>query len=99
MTNQTIVERIAIDFMCEDLRPELSVDENYRRLCFLPQSLLFREFDDTFSEVFGTRVMTRGRILRLLLDGGLSSSELAERYFDFIVPADKLFFSKEGCDQ
>lgn len=63
----------------EEVRPELSVDENYRRLCFLPRSLLFREFDETFNEVFGTRVSTRGRILRLLLDGGLSSSELAER--------------------
>ena len=63
----------------EEVRPELSVDENFGRLCFLPRSLMFREFDDTFSEVFGSRVSTRGRILRLLLDGGLSSSELAER--------------------
>ena len=63
----------------EEVRPELSVDENYRRLCFLPRSLLFREFNETFSEVFGVRVTTRGRILRLLLDGSLSSSELAER--------------------
>lgn len=63
----------------EEVRPELSVDENYRRLCFLPRSLLFREFNETFSEVLGARVTTRGRILRLLLDGGLSSSELAER--------------------
>lgn len=63
----------------EEVRPELSVDENYRRLCFLPRSLLFREFNETFSEVFGVRVTTRGRILRLLVDGGLSSSELAER--------------------
>ena len=63
----------------EEVRPELSVDENYRRLCFLPRSLLFREFNETFSEVFGARVTTRGRILRLLLEGGLSSSELAER--------------------
>lgn len=63
----------------EEVRPELSVDENFRWLCFLPRSLMFREFDDTFSEVFGSRVSTRGRILRLLLDGGLSSSELAER--------------------
>lgn len=63
----------------EEVRPELSVDENYRRLCFLPRSLLFREFEETFSEVFGIRVATRGRILRLLQDGGLSSSELAAR--------------------
>ena len=63
----------------EEVRPELSVDDNYRRLCFLPRSLLFREFNETFSEVFGVRMTTRGRILRLLLDGGLSSSELAEQ--------------------
>ena len=61
----------------EEIRPELSVDENYRRLCFLPRSLLFREFDETFSEVFGQRVATRGRILRLLVDGRRSASELA----------------------
>ena len=63
----------------EEVRPELSVDDNYRRLCFLPRSLLFREFNETFREVFGVRMTTRGRILRLLLDGGLSSSELAEK--------------------
>ena len=63
----------------EEVRPELSVDENYRRLCFLPRSLLFREFNETFNEIFGARVTTRGRVLRQLLDGSLSSSELAER--------------------
>ena len=58
---------------------ELSVDENFRRLCFLPRSLLFREFDETFSKVFGLRVATRGRILRLLVDGCRSASELAQQ--------------------
>ena len=62
----------------EEVRPELSVDENFRRLCFLPRSLLFREFDETFSKVFGLRVATRGRILRLLVDGCRSVSELAD---------------------
>ena len=62
----------------EEIRPELSVDENFRRLCFLPRSLLFREFDETFSKVFGLRVATRGRILRLLVDGCRSASELAQ---------------------
>ena len=62
----------------EEIRSELSVDENFRRLCFLPRSLLFREFDETFSKVFGLRVATRGRILRLLVDGCKSASELAQ---------------------
>ena len=63
----------------EEIRPELSVDENFRRLCFLPRSLLFREFDETFSTVFGLRVATRGRLLRLLVDGRRSISELADQ--------------------
>ena len=61
----------------EEVRPELSVDENFRRLCFLPRSLLLREFDETFNEVFGARVSTRGKILRMLVDGSRSVSELA----------------------
>lgn len=63
----------------EEIRPELSVDENFRRLCFLPRSLLFREFNETFSRIFGLRVATRGRILRMLVDGRRSISELASR--------------------
>ena len=63
----------------EEIRPELSVDENFRRLCFLPRSLLFREFNETFSRIFGIRVATRGRILRMLVDGRRSISELANR--------------------
>lgn len=61
----------------EEIRPELTVDENYRRLCFLPRSLLFREFDETFAAVFGARVETRGKVLRMLTDGSRSVSELA----------------------
>ena len=63
----------------EEIRPELSVDENFRRLCFLPHSLLFREFDETFNEVFGKRVATRGHVLQMLIDRRLSTSELAKR--------------------
>ncbi len=63
----------------EEVRPELSVDENFRRLCFQPRSLLFREFNETFSEVFGAKVATRGRILRLLAARSLTTSELAEQ--------------------
>ena len=63
----------------EEIRPELTVDENFRRLCFLPRSLLFREFDETFSNVFGSRVATRGRLLRLLADGSRTVSELARQ--------------------
>ena len=62
----------------EDVRPELSVDENVRRMCFMPRGILFREFDETFNGVFGRRARTRGRILKMLMDGPKSAVELAE---------------------
>ena len=62
----------------EDVRPELSVDENVRRMCFMSRGLLFREFDETFNGVFGRRAKTRGRILKMLMAGPKSAAELAE---------------------
>jgi len=61
----------------EEIKPQISADENIRRMCFLPRSLLFREFDDIFSTVLGRKVESRGRILRMLADGPKSASELA----------------------
>ena len=62
----------------EDARPELSDDENIRRMCFMPRGILFREFDETFNGVFGRRSKTRGRILKMLMSGPKSAAELAE---------------------
>ena len=62
----------------EEVRPELTADENIRKLCFLPRGFLFKEFDDMFSSVFGQRVKSRGSILRLLMSGPKTAAELAE---------------------
>ena len=62
----------------EDVRPELSVDENVRRMCFMPRGILFREFDEIFNGVFGRRAKTRARILDMLMAGPKSAVELAE---------------------
>ncbi len=62
----------------EDVRPELSVDENVRRMCFMPRGILFREFDETFSGVFGRKAAVRGKILRMLAGGPKSAAELAK---------------------
>ena len=63
----------------EEFRPELSIDENVRQMCFTPRGLLFREFEDAFSGVFGRKSRTRGRILRLLTEGSFSAAELARQ--------------------
>ena len=61
----------------EEIRPEWSVEENMRQLCFMPGGTLFREFDETFSAVFGRRASSRGDALRMLADAPLSVAELA----------------------
>lgn len=61
----------------EELRPELSFEENVRQLCFVPRGTLFREFNETFSEVFGKRTSSRGEVLRALDAGPLSVAEIA----------------------
>ena len=61
----------------EEVRPSLSADENVRRMCFLPTGILFREFDDTFNQVFGRKAKLRGRILRKLVDSPKTVAEIA----------------------
>lgn len=61
----------------EEIRPELSFEENVRQLCFLPQGTLFREFDETFNEVFGRKTSSRGEVLRVLAESPMSVVEIA----------------------
>ena len=60
-----------------EIRASQSVEENVRRMCFTPNGLLYREFGETFSAVFGRRAQSRGEVLRRLSAGPLSVSELA----------------------
>ena len=62
----------------EEIRPEWTMEENVRQLCFLSRGSLFREFDETFSEVFGRKAASRGDVLRRLSAAPLSVAELAE---------------------
>ena len=63
----------------EEVRPSLTVDQNIRRMCFLKQGLLFREFDETFCAVFGTRAEKRKAVLEVLAHGSMMATEIAER--------------------
>ena len=63
----------------EEVRPSLTVDENIRRMCFFRQGLLFREFDETFSNVFGAHAERRRALLKTLAHGSMMATELAER--------------------
>jgi hypothetical protein len=62
----------------EEVRPSLTVDENIRRLCFLKQGMLFREFDETFNDVFGKQAESRRRVLEVLSRGSMTTTDIAE---------------------
>lgn len=62
-----------------EIHPEYSVEENVRRMCFTRNGLLFREFDETFSGVFGRKAVSRRKALECLAEGPASVSEFALR--------------------
>lgn len=61
----------------EEIRPEWSFEENVRQLCFMPRGTFFREFNETFSEVFGKKTSSRGEVLRAIAEVPLSVVEIA----------------------
>lgn len=63
----------------EDMDPSLSAEENVRNLCFLPEGSLFRDFDETFADVFGPSAAEKKRLLRALSEGSATTSELARK--------------------
>ena len=63
----------------EEIDPSLSADENIRRLCFLPDGYLFREFDELFNDVISERATDKAAVLNALCAGPMSGAELAEK--------------------
>ena len=63
----------------EEIDPALPADENIRRLCFLPDGYLFREFTELFNDIVSRTAPAKRRILEALAEGPLSGSELAEK--------------------
>ena len=63
----------------EEIDPGLSADENIRRLCFVPEGTLFKDFNEIFSQVFGGDATLKRAVLGLLAEGPLSGRDLAER--------------------
>ena len=61
----------------EEIEPGLGADENIRHICFRPQGLLFREFDQIFSDVFNKRAEPYRAILETLVRGRKTVSEIA----------------------
>lgn len=62
----------------EEIIPRISAEENIRRLCFQPDGLLFREFDQIFSDLFSKKATTFSHIVHYLADAPLSLDELCK---------------------
>ena len=62
----------------QEIDPSLDADENIRRLCFMPEGYLFRDFNSIFNDVFGSAVMKRN-LLQKLAEGPATLSELSSK--------------------
>ena len=63
----------------EEVDPALSADDNIKRMCFVPNGYLFRDFNDVFASVFGSNAPAKRRVLEALADSPMDGEELAER--------------------
>ena len=61
----------------EEIDPGLSADQNIQRLCFHREGILFREFDQIFSDVFGKRAENYKTVVEILAHGSRTVSELS----------------------
>jgi AAA+ ATPase superfamily predicted ATPase len=61
----------------EEIDPGLSAEENIRRLCFQREGILFREFDQIFSDVFGKRAAGYKSIVETLAYSSRSVQEIS----------------------
>ena len=61
----------------EELNPSLSTAENLRRMAFLPHSVLRTDFDEMFTDVVTRQPRLSGQVLRSLVHGPKSVTEIA----------------------
>lgn len=61
----------------EEINPLMSAQENIRKMCFLPKSPLRVDFDEMFSDVITRQPKFSSKVLRSLVDGAKSVSEIA----------------------
>ena len=63
----------------EEIDPSLSADDNIRRLGFLRKAVLREDFDEMFTDVIAAQPRFSGEVLRCLVDGPKTVSEVAAR--------------------
>jgi uncharacterized protein len=67
-----------IPLYLEHINPNISAEENIAALCFRPSGLLFREFDNIFSDLFSKRSALYKKIMESLAKGPLNQEEICK---------------------
>lgn len=62
----------------EEILPREPAENNISRLCFKPEGLLFREYDQIFSDLFSKRASIFDKIVRILSEGSRSLDEICK---------------------
>lgn len=62
----------------EEVIPEEPAEANIHRMCFQPAGLLFREFDQIFSDLFSKKSPTYRKIVQTLSGGALTLSDICQ---------------------
>lgn len=63
----------------EEIQPQLSADDNIKRLCFNSSGVLFNEFEDIFSDLFSSRSPIYKKIVFLLSSGSCDFNTICEK--------------------
>ena len=63
----------------EEMIPSLTAEDNIHRLCFQSDGLLFREFDQIFSDIFSKRAQTYSNIVKTLAHAPLTLDEVCQK--------------------
>jgi uncharacterized protein len=63
----------------EEIRPEISAEQNLKYLCFSPEGFLFNEFNQFFSDIFLSNTTIYFNALNALVDHSLQPSSLGEQ--------------------
>lgn len=62
----------------EEIKPQLPAEANIQELCFQQGGILFREFEDIFSDLFSRRIGVYKKIVASLVNGNKELSHISE---------------------
>lgn len=63
----------------EEINIKETAEQNIKRLMYLPEGLLFNEFDTIFEDIFGKRNESYQAIVKALVNGSMEQSLLSEK--------------------